>query len=32
MGSHIIFEAAVRVWQLIARHRSLSPADRRPID
>ncbi len=32
MGSHIIFEAAVRVWQLIARHRSLSPADRRPIN
>lgn len=32
MGSHIIFEAAVRVWQLILRHRTLTPNQRRPID
>ncbi|MBK8020131.1 MAG: polyprenol monophosphomannose synthase [Chloroflexi bacterium] len=28
MGSHIIVEAAVRVWQLIVRHRGLTPAQR----
>jgi dolichol-phosphate mannosyltransferase len=29
MGSHIIFEAALRVWQLIYRHHSLTPQMRR---
>ena len=28
MGSHIIFEAALRVWQLIYRHHSLTPQQR----
>jgi dolichol-phosphate mannosyltransferase len=29
MGSHIVFEAALRVWQLIYRHHSLNPHMRR---
>ncbi len=29
MGSHIVFEAALRVWQLIYRHHSLNPQMRR---
>lgn len=32
MGSHIIFEAAVRVWQLLARHRSLTPSQRYMVE
>ncbi|MCC6802897.1 MAG: polyprenol monophosphomannose synthase [Anaerolineae bacterium] len=31
MGSHIIFEAALRVWQLIYRHHSLNPQMRRTV-
>jgi dolichol-phosphate mannosyltransferase len=29
MGSHIIFEAALRTWQLLLRHRSLNPSQRK---
>ncbi|MCK6576972.1 MAG: polyprenol monophosphomannose synthase [Anaerolineae bacterium] len=31
MGSHIIFEAAVRVWQLLLRHHGLTPSQRKPL-
>jgi len=31
MGSHIIIEAAVRTWQLLARHHGLDPSQRQPI-
>lgn len=31
MGSHIVFEAAMRVWQLIYRHHSLNPQMRRTV-
>lgn len=29
MGSHIIFEAAIRTWQILLRHRSLNPSQRK---
>ncbi len=31
MGSHIIIEAAMRVWQVLFRHRSLNPQMRRQV-
>lgn len=32
MSSNVIFEAAVRVWQIRSRHQHLTPDDRLPID
>ena len=32
MSSAIAFEAALRVWQIMLRHRTLNPADRRSLD